>query len=535
MLLQVKSTISTLMFGIIFFCTLNVAAQNKVIDRKIQYFFSDYYGKLDTGFTATKSSSTTFLLDSAYADLIEEHNLPRHNSFIGSRLFNDNWFKMSGKDYDISLDPYEGFLYGYETASGKDIWHNNRGVFLNGRFGKKIKVHSYIQEGPIKPEPFISDYINATRVRPGEGEVNVDGGGVFGRYLSFGGIEYEASKYVDLTLAHGKNFLGEGYRSLILSDAGPNYLFGRMDFHFGKKINYTTIVSEFLDYRPDMVPAGNVLRRKKYGSYHYLDIAITKKLHVSLYEAIMWGGDSTARNTLELNYLNPFVLMRPLEFGLGSPDNVMMGTAFKFNATSSMTFYGQLILTEFKFGEFFGGNNWWGNKYAMQAGAKFHNFKFAKNLYFQLEYNHIRPFTYNHRSSLTSFSNAGQPLAHPSGSNLKEGIFIANHRHSRWNLNLKSVYRMSGLANSDSTSVGTNVLMSYHDREADYGNVIGQGIPYQQFHNTFTISYMVNPSNLMFVEAGVVNRHQIIDGSNIQQNYFFIGLKTGITNNYYDF
>ncbi|MFT6745758.1 MAG: hypothetical protein ACJAZ2_000092 [Glaciecola sp.] len=535
MLLQVKTTISTLIFGIIFFCTLNAAAQNKVIDRKIQYFFSDYYGKLDTGFTATKTSSTCFLIDSTYADLIAEHNLPQHGSFIASRLFNNNWFKMSGKDYDITLDPYEGLLVGYETALNKNIWYNKRGVFLNGRFGQKIKIHSYIQEGPIKPEPFISDYINTSRVIPGEGEVHVDGTDVFGRYSSFGGVEYKASKFVDLTLAHGKNFLGEGYRSLILSDAGPNYLFGRMDFHFGEKINYTTIVSEFIDYRPDMVQSGNVLRQKKYGSYHYLDIALTKKFHVSLYEAIIWGGDSAARNTLELNYLNPFVVMRPFEFGLGSPDKVLMGTAFKYTPTTSVTLYGQFLLTEFYFKEFFAGNNWWGNKYAGQAGVKFHNFKFAKNLYFQLEYNHIRPFTYNHRSSLTSFSHSGQPLAHPSGSNLKEGIFIANHRHNRWNLNLKSVYRISGLPNSDSTSVGTNVLMSYYDREADFGNVIGQGVSYQQFHNTFAISYMVNPSNLIFVEAGVVNRHQIIDGSNIQQNYFFIGLKTGIINNYYDF
>jgi len=39
----------------------------------------------------------------------------------------------------------------------------------------------------------------------------------------------------------------------------------------------------------------------------------------------------------------------------------------------------------------------------------------------------------------------------------------------------------------------------------------------------------------MFLEAGMVNRHQIIDGNDLQQNYIFIGLKTGITNKYYDF
>jgi len=530
-----KRSVSSFLLVAMLFIASESHAQNKVIDRKIQYFFSDYFGALDTGFTGTKNSSTTFLLDTAFSSIIVEHHLPRHKGWISSRLFNKSWVKVSGENYDITLDPYEGLMIGHETSINESVWHNDRGIYFNGRFGKKIKVHSYLQEGPIKPEPFIADYISATRIRPGEGEVYLDGTGEFGRYLSFGGIEYKASKFVDVSFANGKNFLGDGYRSLVLSDAGPNYLFGKLDFHLGRKVNYTAIVADFIDYRPDMQQSGNILRQKKYGSYHYLDIAITDKFHFSLFEAIIWGGDSSARNTLEFNYLNPFVVMRPLEFGLGSPDNVLMGTGFKYTPTISTTLYGQFILTEFFYKEFFGGNNWWGNKYAFQAGAKFHNFKFAKNLFVQVEYNHIRPFTYNHRSSVTSFSNAGQPLAHPSGGNLKEGLFIANYRHKRWNMNLKSIYRVSGLENSDSTAIGTDVLRSYYTRESETGNVIGQGVPYQQFHNTGTISYLVNPANMMFIEAGVVNRHQIIDGSNIQQNYIFIGLKTGITNNYYDF
>ncbi|MFT6747222.1 MAG: hypothetical protein ACJAZ2_001570 [Glaciecola sp.] len=532
--IMVKSKTIRVLVGIIFFCSLNINGQNKVIDRKIQYFFSDYFGQLDTGFTSTKNSSTTFLIDSSYNELIEEYKLLQYKGWISSRLFNDNWFKLSGKDYDITIDPYDGLSLGHETSINEAVWSNERGLYFNARFGQKIKVHSYFQEGPIKPDPFIDAYILKTRIKPGEGSVHfLDESGVYGKYVSFGGIEYKASKYVDVTLAHGKNFLGDGYRSIILSDFGPNYLYGKMDFHFGKKVNYTTIVAEFIDY--DREETASVLRQKKYGSYHYLDIAVSKKLHLALYEAVIWAGDSATRNTLELNYLNPFVIIRPIEFDLGSPDKLLIGTSFKYIPTNNVTLYGQFMLTEFVYSELFAGTNSWRNKYALQGGAKFHNFKFMKNLFFQLEYNHIRPFTYNHRSPQTSFSNAGQPLAHPSGSNLKEGVIIANYKHKRWNMNVKSVYRFSGLEYSDSIAVGTDVLRSYNDRENDFGNVIGQGVPYQQFHNTMVLSYLVNPSNMMFFEAGVVNRHQIIDGNDRQQNYIFIGLKTGITNKYYDF
>lgn len=531
MLLTKKVLLFPLFLSCLFCFKTNVIGQNRVIDRKIQLFFSDYFGQLDTGFTSTKTASTSFLIDSNYSKIANEEKIPKYKNFFTSRLFNDNWFKSSGKNYDITLDPYYGLMLGQETSLNKTIWHNNRGVFLNSRFGNEIKIHSLLKEGPINPEPFIYDYIKSNGTRPGEGRIHLESSDGIGKYVSFGGIEYKASKFVDLTFAHGKNFLGEGYRSLVLSDASANYLFGRIDFHFGEKVNYTTIVAEFTDDSP----TGTLLKQKKYGSYHYLDVAVGSKLHFSFYEAVIWGGDSAARNTLEFNYLNPFAIIRPLEFELGSPDNVLVGTGLKYVPAKRITLYSQLVLTEFKFNELFGGQNWWANKYAFQGGIKLHNFNFAKNLFFQLEYNHVRPFTYNHWSSLTSFSHAGQPLAHPSGSNLKEAILIANYRYKRWNMNLKSVYKKSGLEKSDTSSIGTDVLRSYNDRESEYGNVIGQGIPYQQFHNTFSVSYLVNPSNMMFFEAGIVNRHQITAGTALQQNYIFVGLRTGILNFYYDF
>ena len=184
-----KRSVSSFLLVAMLFIASESHAQNKVIDRKIQYFFSDYFGALDTGFTGTKNSSTTFLLDTAFSSIIVEHHLPRHKGWISSRLFNKSWVKVSGENYDITLDPYEGLMIGHETSINESVWHNDRGIYFNGRFGKKIKVHSYLQEGPIKPEPFIADYIRATRIRPGEGEVSLDGTGEFGRYLSFGGIE----------------------------------------------------------------------------------------------------------------------------------------------------------------------------------------------------------------------------------------------------------------------------------------------------------------------------------------------------------
>ena len=129
----------------------------------------------------------------------------------------------------------------------------------------------------------------------------------------------------------------------------------------------------------------------------------------------------------------------------------------------------------------------------------------------------------------------GQPLAHPAGGNLKESLVILNYRFNRWNFNWKSIYRISGLENTDSTSIGTDVQRSYDLRESEYGNVIGQGISYSQWYNSLTVSYLINPANMMFFEGGVTNRQEKIGGVPVQNNYIFLGIKTGFLNTYHDF
>ncbi len=521
-------------FFALFGCSFFLGAQQGNFNRDLQYFFSDHYGQLDSTFTSIKNSSTTFLIDNEHDSLANEFKNSSVTKWYQKLLLNDNSLTFKGKDYKLTFDPYYNFVVGKETVTGDNLWTNKRGIIFNAALGNKVKIHSTISEGTFAPDPFTAQYINNTRIVPGEGETKFTDN-YFNNSNSSGTIEIDVNSFFDVTLGHGKNFLGEGYRSLFLSDAARSYPFLKLDLSVEKRVKYTAIIAEFIHYTPDMPGLGDVVRQKKYGTFHYLDIKVSKKLFLGLFESVMWGGDSSSRSSFDVNYLNPFVVMRPIELGLGSPDNMHLGSHFKYIPTKSTTFYGQFLLTEFFAKEFFGGNNWFGNKYAFKLGSKFHNFPFAKNLFIQLEYNHVRPFTYNHRHPITTFAHAGQSLAHPSGSNLQELIAIANYRHNKWSFNFKTVYRKSGLENSDSTSIGTDVLRSYELRESDFGNVTGQGISYQQFHTVIKTSYLINPSNMMFLEMGIENRFQIIDGTDKQSNFFFIGLRTGISNFYYDF
>lgn len=512
-----------------------VKAQNSVIDRDLRLFFSDYFATQEQVLSTGKNSSIDFLLDSNFTSLVEPLKFKKLNYWLWKKAVNDPWLRLKGKDYRLTMDPYYRISTGNNTTNGKNYFFNRRGAYLNAQIGKKITFHSFLFEGPTKPDPFVAEYVNSTRILPGEGEIRMING-VTDNMYSFGGVSYQASKYIDFNLGHDKNFLGDGYRSMFLSDAASAYPYAKMNLHFGDIVQYDAIVAEFINYRPDMEPIGDVLRQKKYGSFHYLNIKLHKKLFFGAFESVIWGSDSAAgRMNLDLNYLNPFVIMRPQEFSIGSPDNVAVGLHSKYLPLDYLTFYGQFLITEFKSDEFFSKSKWWANKIAYQLGLKIHNVPGLKNFYAQLEYNHIKPFTYNHRSSATSYSHFGQSLAHPSGSNLKEVVFVGNYRHQRLNFNVQANYKFSGKEKSDSTSIGTDVLRSYELRESEYGVVIGQGITHHQVFSSAKVSYLINPSNMMFLELGLVNRWEKESNQTYSSNLIFIGLKTGLTNFYYDF
>jgi len=69
---------------------------------------------------------------------------------------------------------------------------------------------------------------------------------------------------------------------------------------------------------------------RKHGSFHFLNLRIGKRAQVGIMEAIIWKSDTARDRGFDINYLNPFVFLRPVEFSLGSPDNALLGLNFSY-------------------------------------------------------------------------------------------------------------------------------------------------------------------------------------------------------------
>jgi hypothetical protein len=402
-----------------------------------------------------------------------------------------NLFELDRPGFYIRLNPMLQFKAGALSNDEEYYFLNQRGVELRGGIDDRIFFYTNILESQARYPEYVRNFEQKFLAVPGAGfykdytsdVFNLTNGYDF--LLAQGYLGFRASKHVGMQLGHGRNFIGHGYRSLLLSDFGNNYFYLKLNTQVWK-LHYQNIFAE-LSVEGARDEAGSVLIPKKYMAAHYLSFDITPKMTVGIYEAVIFNRN----NQFELQYLNPVIFYRVIEGFIGSPDNVLLGVNGRWNLAKRFQLYGQFLLDEFKFSEVSGqnGGGWWGNKYSIQVGAKYMNVLGVDHLDGQLEYNMSRPYTYAHRDSASNYSHYNQALAHPLGANFQEIIGRLQYQASeKLRFDARLIYQYYGEDDGE-LNWGSNILLPYDTRVMDYGNEIGQGITAKQAIASLDVSY----------------------------------------------
>jgi hypothetical protein len=370
---------------------------------------------------------------------------------------------------------------------------------------------------------------------PGQGRVKPFGDDAWDYGSASGYISWSPGKFFNFQFGQGKQFWGDGYRSLILSDFSSAHPYLMFTTTFWK-IKYVNLYSQLS--HPDVIASltgGDPVYARKFSTMHYFSFTPGKRWDISLFESIVWkASDSTCFRGFDVSYLNPVIFYRPVQFNLGDGDNALLGLNLRFTAAKGVALYGQFMLDEFKINEMTSGNKWSGNKYAWQLGMKSFDLFGINNLNLQAEYNFIRPYTYSHYLLVQSYTNAKEPLAHPNGANTKEAVAIAKYNYKRLYFNLKYVWSGFGL-DSAGLNFGKNIFSSYLTAPNEYGNTTGQGRYTTLNQLDFSVSFLVNPVTDMNLFIGATLRREKNDKMDNQYTYFSFGFRTSLRNLYYDF
>lgn len=455
-----------------------------------------------------------------------------------------NFIEARDKDFYLSINPMVNFQVGTETGNGQPIYPNqiaskkrfinSRGVTARGMIGK-IGFDFYgtdnQERGPLFEQAFIAN----NKAVPGNGfyKLYKNDSSTVDYFDARGSVTWNVTKYINMQFGYDKNFIGDGYRSLFLSDFSSNYLFLKFNTRIWK-LNYTNLFMELTNQNSG--PTGNAYLPKKYASMHHLSLNATPWLNIGVFESIIFG----RTDHFDFSYLLPVIFLRSIESENGSPDNANIGFDFKTNIAKKFQLYGQLMLDEFEISEILHNPTSWRNKQGYQIGGKYVDAFKIKNLDLQLEYNSIRPFTFQHDDYVGNYTHYNQPLAHPLGANVKEIIAIAHYQpFNKLYLTGKLIYAIQGL-DSAGVNFGSNPLQNYdaiiNGTQRNSGYVIGSGNKATSANISFNAAYEIK-ENLFIEGTGVFRSYKTAIPTNLTGNIamFTLGIRWNMAKREYDY
>src|SRR5690606_17014121 len=181
-------------------------------------------------------------------------------------------------------------------------------------------------------------------------------------------VSYSPVKNLNFSLAYDKNFIGDGYRSMLLSDVSSNHTYFKFNGSFGD-VSVSSIWSYMLDPREklneEFSRSGSL---RKWGAFQYVDWNVDNRFSIGLFHSLLWGKRKaeTFFYPLRETYTNTNGLSDMMQIGLNT----------KYKVLKNAAVYGQVLLNK---------------AFAAQIGMRGFDAFGIKNLNFLAEYNTAKP------------------------------------------------------------------------------------------------------------------------------------------------
>ena len=408
------------------------------------------------------------------------------------RYFSFCWSKSVS--FETSFYENQGRYLNYQTD-----YFRTRGELFKNQNNPGYAVHNATVNGMGRTKPFKTKALDHAFV--------------------MGHISYTPIKQINFQFGYGDHFIGNGYRSLLLSDNSFKYPYIKIRSNFWKNRFQYTVLYTFMNnlFRMPTTTSTESLFEKKGGTFHYLDFAVTKKFNIGVFEGVVWDqADSTGLKKFNYNFINPIIFMNTAVHGMENQKaNAVIGINFSLRYIPMTEIYGQFMVDGFK-----------KSKFGYQIGIKTFDF-FAKDLNLQFEYNYVAPYTYAHQNIRQSYSHYNMPLAHPAGGGFHEIILKANYIWKRMFVNFKSnFYSKRNTFTNENT--GADVFQSDLNK---LNNSKNSFIYLQQIE----FGYRFNKKNSLQVFTGWQGRAFEHPDHKEISHYLYFGIRTTFINENFDF
>jgi hypothetical protein len=496
-----------------------------------QKFNADVYSVNNSYHTALKP----YLIDSIIAPKYNAItsigvDTSRKNYFL-RKIFNEHVFDEKTSEYTFYADYIADLQLGRDFSSKTTTYLNTRGYQLGGTVGDKFSFYTSGYEDQAKFAPYFQNVVEQLGFVPGE---------AYNRYYITKTeadwsyvtaiLSYTPIKHLNITLGQDKTFIGDGYRSLLLSDFAATYPLLRITANLGKKVQYMMMWANLEDLQvPKYDTYGN--NRRKWAAFHYVDWSVTNRFSLGFFNALIAAdaGDNGVGHGFDANYVNPLVFASSLGPKTPYPDNVLMGFTAKYKILDKTAVYGQLLLD--RFNQSVAPKNTGGYQIGIRGADLFN----VTNFNYLFEFNTVKPYTYSSPQVITNYTDYSEPLGDPLGSNFREVIGILDYSIGRFSLQGQVNYASFGVDPTDnSINYGQDVTLAF-DPGTVVGTTQGQGIPTHLYYGEGTVAYLINPKYNLRFELGGLYRKQSNELGSQNTTLITFGIRASFRQLYHDF
>ncbi|MGN6619084.1 MAG: hypothetical protein ACTHJ5_18055 [Ilyomonas sp.] len=449
-------------------------------------------------------------------------------TWLNRKFFNEHLLQVEKENFNIYGDLIFDEYIGKSKRFVETPMMNTRGFEISGNVGKKFYFETGLYENQGRFPGYVDSFIRKSRIIPGQAKFkNIGDGKGFDFSYSTARLIYTPNRHLLFDLGYNKNFIGDGYRSLMLSEFSTNYPYLRTSLTYGK-FQYSFMWSQYLSGRDGSIYALGFPR--KWSQTFLIDYKATNNLTVSLFESVIWPDEDSLRNKdISPSLLSPVMFLHGNKTPSGASNNEIVGLNLKYKILPRTYIYSQYVVDQFAKG------GSWKNKYGFQAGIRSSDVFNVSKLNGLIEFNTVRPYMYAADGLAAVYSNDRAPLAHPLGANFKEVIFVSDYSYKKWWFRLEAFAAKYGIDSSASANYGHDILKPLSTHSVEDNVKTGQGLSTKLYYVDLRAAYIINPLSNLRIEAGVVARNEKNERKDFKDLYMYIGVRMSFRSLYYDF
>ncbi len=440
--------------------------------------------------------------DSLYTNYIREQK-----SWLYRKLKAEDFALTHSTNYYLAANP----LLNYQKMSNDSIhsWYQNtRGIEIKARIGQKVYVNSRFYENQAEYPFYIDNYIQKHLVVPGQGATKIFKVTQHDFSQAEAYLSWQAFKDFNLTLGHGKSFIGNGYRSMLWSDFAYSYPFFRIQYEHSQW-QYTAQWVELENFYYKYYAR----HYRKTAAIQYLSRNFLKTMTLGFFQSVIWQSQIDGKGRVyPFELFSPIPLIQPLTYGMQNENNVLMGLNFNYHLKNYFQIYAQLAVDDLK-----------PQSMAWQSGIFIPNLSFDLiphlQISFRAEINKAGQAVYAHIDSIQSYTHYNEALAHPAGNDFQEILF-------HWQMRFHDFF-ITAFYNQIDQNQATNAFKLLQSFVAPVSEQY-----YARQNIRLEAGYIINRKTFLQIFAGYYQYKNKMS-QYPSQNYMSFGIRTYLENRYY--